>query len=178
MTRDLTFKLVVTEGDKPVYSANLSYEAVSDFVTNFPDKSDSNDFFILAAQHPVSTVREQVAYKDSLNSDTVEILKNDASISVLRHLVRSSAFRETASQDYLEKIIPLDVEIARNIASEIQLFEQADVNKLATFLAGNPDPSVAASLAQNYSTPKKILKALTTHKDPYIAAEAKARLEK
>ena len=105
------------------------------------------------------------------------MLSKDTSIGVLRNLVRSNAFKENATQAQLEQLIKLDTEIAQSIAGNVEGYEQADVNKLATLLAANDDPSVVASLAQNYSTPKKILKTLTTHSDPYVASEAKARLD-
>lgn len=177
MSKDLLFKLVVSESGKEKYTANLSYEAVSNIVSSFADNADSNDFFILAAQHAASSVRENVAYKDNLSAEVVEILSKDSSIGVLRNLVRSSAFRENATQVELERLIKLDTEIAQSIANNVDGFEQADTNKLAGLLATNEDPSVVASLAQNYSAPKKVLKTLVNHPDPYVASEAKARLE-
>lgn len=177
MAKDLVFKLIVTNGGKEAYSANLSYEAVANVTSSFADNSENNDYFILAAQHPASTVRENLAYKDNLSSEVVELLSKDTSIGVLRNLVRSNAFKENATQAQLEQLIKLDTEIAQSIAGNVEGYEQADVNKLATLLAANDDPAVVASLAQNYSTPKKILKTLTTHSDPYVASEAKARLD-
>ena len=177
MAKDLVFKLVVSNGGKEAYSANLSYEAVSSIASGFSDNSDSNDFFLLAAQHPASSVRENVAYKDQLSTEVVELLSKDNSIAVLRNLVRSSAFRSFATQELLEKLIQLDTEVAQSIANNVESFENGDVNKLSTLLANHEDPSVVVSLAQNYSTPKKILKTLSTHSDPYVASEAKARLE-
>jgi hypothetical protein len=177
MPKKIIFKIVVLEDGKEKFSENLSYEAASNIVSNFPDRIESNEFFLLAAQHPASTVRENVAYKDKLTSDVVEILANDGSVAVLRNLVRSNAFRETASQDLLEKLISLDVEIAQSIAGSVESFEQADANKLAAAIATHEDPSVVSSLAGNYSTPKKILKTLINHPDPYVASEAKSRLD-
>ena len=177
MAKDLVFRLVISEAGKETYSANLSYEAVSNIVSNYSDNIESNNFFVLAAQHAASTVRENVAYKDNLSSDVVKVLSQDSSIAVLRNLARSNAFRENATQDLLERLIKLDTEIAQTVAGSVESFEQADVNKLATLLAAHSDPSVLASLAQNYSTPKKVLKTLVNHPDPYVAREAKARLE-
>jgi hypothetical protein len=177
MAKDLVFKLVISEAGKDTYTAKLSYEAVSNIVSNYSDNKESNDFFALAAQHAASTVRENVAYKDNLSADVVNVLSQDSSIAVLRNLARSSAFKENATQDLLDRLIKLDTEIAQTIASNVESFEQADVNKLAALLATHSDPSVVASLAQNYSTPKKVLKTLVNHPDPFVASEAKARLE-
>jgi hypothetical protein len=177
MSKELVFKLVVSESGKEAYSVNLSYEVVSSIVSDFPDNESSNDFFRLAAQHAASVVRENVAYKDHLNSDVLEILSKDSSISVLRNLVRSQAFRENVTQEELVALIKLDTEIAQTIANNVDSYEQADVNELASLLSKHEDPSVVYSLAQNWGTPKEILKTLLTHPDPYIANEAKTRLE-
>jgi hypothetical protein len=176
MSKNLTFKLIISEDGSEKFSTNLSYDAVSSIVSNYPDNKESNDFLFFAAQHPASGVRENVAYKDNLNSDVLEILSADNSITVLRNLVRSNAFKEHVTQSELERLITLDTEIAQTIAYNVEAFEQADTNKLATLLTEHSDPSVAANLAQNYSTPKRILKILANHPDPYVASQAKERL--
>jgi len=177
MSSDLIFKIIVSESGKEKYSANLPFETVSNIVSSYPDNKSSNDFFHLAARHSASSVRENVAYKDNLSEEIVELLAADNSISVLRNLVRSSSFRKNASQQLLEKMISLDVEIAQSIANSVESFEQADINELAALLVAHHDPSVALSLASNYSLPKKILKTLLNHYDSSVANEAKSRLE-
>jgi hypothetical protein len=173
----LKFTIHASDDGKEVFTAPLSYEAFANIISNYPDHEDSNDFFLLAVKHPASTVRENIAYKDHLSSEVIEILAKDKSVSVLRNLVRSSAFKEQASHEMLEKLINLDIEIAQSIAGDVESFQEADVTKLANLLAVHEDPSVVASLANNYSAPKKILKKLLTHPDPYVANAAKARLE-
>jgi hypothetical protein len=42
---------------------------------------------------------------------------------------------------------------------------------------GLSDPSISYALAGNYNTPKKLLKELLGHPDPYVSSEAKRRLE-
>jgi hypothetical protein len=173
----IKFTLHASDDGKEVFTAPLSYEALANIISNYPDHDDSNDFFLLAAKHPACIVRENIAYKDHLSAEVVEILAKDRSVPVLRHLVRSSAFREQATYEQLEKFINLDIEIAQSIANNVELFQEADIVKLANLLAAHEDPSVAASLADNYNAPKKILKKLLTHPDPYVANAAKARLE-
>ena len=177
MSSKFEYKLVVTENGKEVLSTVLSYDAVSSIVSNAGDSKDNFDLFTLAASHPASAVRENVAYKDNIPESVVKQLSADKSISVLRNLVRSKKYKEHASLDELEKLFSLDTEIARSIASDIESFSEADTNKLYTIAASHSDPSVVASLAGNYSAPKKILKSLLTHADPYVVSEAKRRLE-
>lgn len=177
MQNYLVFKLVVSEAGKETYSTVLSYEAVECLVSNFQDKEVNNDFFAIAAKHSASIVREYVADKNFLSADVVEILSKDNSIGVLRNLARSSAFKKNATQELLERFITLDHEVAQSIARDVESFEQADANKLATLLASHSDPSVVASLAENYSAPKKVLKTLLTHSDSSIVNRAKENLE-
>ena len=177
MSSKLLFKLVIEDSGEEVFSKPLSYETVANIVSSYEDADESNGFFALAAQHPASTVRENVAYKDKLSEEILGMLINDKSIPVLRNLVRTEAFKENASAEVIERLIKLDVEIAQNIAGDIDSYQQADASKLCTLILGLDDPSILASLAGNYSTPKKILKELINHSDPYVAAEAKRRLE-
>jgi len=64
MSNELEFKIVIEESGKQVYSCTLSYDNVASIVSNCDDNSRNNDFFALAAKHPASTVRENVASKD------------------------------------------------------------------------------------------------------------------
>jgi len=177
MSKKLVFKLVVTANGEEVLSKLLSYEAVSNIVSNASDNKDNEDLFTLAASHPASIVRENVAYKDRMPEAAVEILSSDKSISVLRNLVRSKKFKELATLDLLEKLLTLDSEIAQTIAGDIESYSEADSAKLVGIIATHSDPYVVASLAGSYSTPKKVLKTLLNHADPYVVSEAKGRLE-
>ncbi len=177
MSGKLEFKLVVLEDGQEVLSKLLPYEAVSNIVSNASDNKDNEDLFLLAARHPASSVREYVAYKDRLPDAAVKLLAADKSISVLRNLVRSKKFREHATIEELEKFLVLDTEIAQTIAGDIDSYSEADTTRLAEFVAAHSDPSVVAVLAGSYSTPKKILKSLLKHHDPYVVSEAKERLE-
>lgn len=177
MAKDLVFKLVISEAGKEAYTAILSYEAVENIVSSYPDNKENNDLFALAAQHAAATVRVSVAEKDNLSADVVNVLSQDSSISVLRRLVHSDAFKTNATQDLLERLIKLDTEVAASIADNVESFEQADVNKLTTLLAAHSDPSVVASLAENHMLPKKVLKTLVNHPDSCVSNAAKARLK-
>ncbi len=177
MRSNIQFTIQATEDGKEVFTAPLSYDALADIVSNYPDHDDSNDFFLLAARYPAATVRENLAYKNHLSAEVLDILIKDSSVSVLRNLVRSDAFREYASHELLDKFINLDIEMAQSIASYVETFQEADAVKLANLLALHEDPSVVASLADNYRTPKKILKKLLMHTDPHVVQLAKSRLE-
>lgn len=156
-----------------IYEAPVSYDALSSFASNALDCESNEEFFAALSQHPSSSVREQVAYKDKLNEDTVMALAGDSSISVLRNLVRSSGFRRYATEDLVLELIDRDVEIACTIAQNFESFENVDRQKVIDQLISSNDPAVVAAVAGNYSSPKKTLKELLKHPDPYVAEEAK-----
>jgi hypothetical protein len=177
MSSKLVFKLVVEDGGKEVFSEPLSYETISNIASSYDDSKDSSKFFALAARHPASSVRENIAYKDNITKETLSLLKIDKSLAVLRNLVRTEAFKKNASEEDIERLIHLDVEIAQNIAGDIDSYEQADAVKLCAIFLSMEDPSILASLAGNYSAPKKVLKELANNPDPYVALQAKKQLE-
>lgn len=176
MAPKLEFKLVVSENGNEVLSTTLSYEAMRNIISNASDNKDNSELFSLAAKHPAAEVREQVAHKDNLLPDAIELLSKDKSVSVLRNIVRTKKFKESASFEELGALLALDSEIAESIARDVEDYTEVDTNKLAQAIAEHPDPMVVAGLAGNYSTPKKILKSLLKHSDPYVVSEAKERL--
>ncbi len=155
----------------------LSYESLGSLISSYIDDAAGNELFEAAATHPSSSVREQVAYKENLSEAAVEILKKDKSINVLRCLARTQAFRKYATFEDVERLISLDVEVAQSIASYHESFELIESSKIIEILLKSSDPSVLASLASNYSTPKKITKTLLNYPDPYVANEAKSRMK-
>lgn len=177
MANDYSYKLVVEQNGKQVVTKTLTYKMVSDFTSTLDDSDENNDFFEVAAYHSASSVRENVASKDSISIAVMETLSTDNSIAVLRNLVNSSCFRENASEEMVEILINMDVEIAESIASYIGSFENVDTNKLASLLSESTEPSILATLAGNSDTPKKILKILSNHQEPEVASQAKSSLD-
>lgn len=177
MSNSLKFKIVISEKGDESFSAALSFEDVMSIVQNCPDDAKHHEFFALAARHPASSVREAVACKDCLAEETVRELCKDSSISVLRNLVRSLGFRKYAPEEEVLRLLGLDSEIAQSVADNLESFQQLDASELASILAEHQDPSVVASVAGNYSAPKKIVKGLVGHPDPYVARQAVERLK-
>jgi hypothetical protein len=99
MSSKLVFKLVVEDGGKEVFAEPLSYETISNIASSYDDSKDSNKFFALAARHPASSVRENIAYKDNISKEILSLLTADKSLPVLRNLVRTEAFKKNASEE-------------------------------------------------------------------------------
>jgi hypothetical protein len=177
MSRNLVYKISISDGKKELYSSELSFNEIQDLISSADDNLANEKLFELAASHPSEVVRENVAYKDNINQETWEILSEDTSINVLRRLVNSDSCKRNASQKQLEEWIKLDVEIAKNIAGYLDRYEEADIDQLAKVLSEHTDPSVVSEVASNSSIPKKYLKNLTKNNDPQVANNAKRSLE-
>ena len=177
MSKALEFSIVITENGNTVLTKPLSFEFVASIISNFDDNITNSDIFGLAAHHLASGVRENVAYKDAITEDTIQILAQDGAINVLRNLVRTSKFKELATLEQLERLMQRDPEIAISIAGDIDSYSNVDTTKLVDEILKNSDPSVTAALAGGYNTPKKILKSLLSHPDPYVVSQAKFRLD-
>jgi uncharacterized protein/TPR repeat protein len=152
-SNNLTFKLIVTEGDQTLFSTPVSYDAVANIISNTPNTSSetNEELFLIASKHPAVSVREYVACKYYLSKEIIEILSKDTSVSVLRNLVRSSAFREYADLESIKNMISLDVEVAQTIASDVDNFNQVSGSEIAALVNDHGDPAVIATLESNYA---------------------------
>lgn len=177
MTSSIKFKLVIEQDGEDVLDTFLSYEEISNFISNADDDVANTKLYEFAALHSSSQVRENVASKNSLNETTVQVLQADPSISVLRNLVLSKKFRECASSQLLERYISMDTELARSIASDIESFGGTATVQLAKIISEHTDPAVLACLARNYQTPKNVLKSLADSCDSLVAREARRQLQ-
>jgi len=177
MKKEIKYNLTITEDGKEIYADAISYEAMSSIISNSPDLKYFENLYLAASKSTSSVVRENVAYKENLNKETVEILIKDDSINVLRSLVRNKGFKKYAAHDDIERLFLLDAEIAKDIAGYFVSFENADSEKLIKIILDSNDPGILYALVGSYNSPKKILKDLSEHSDPYVASEAKNRLE-
>lgn len=177
MSNKVSFRVTICDGKKELYSADMSFNEVQDYISAADDDVLNQKLFELAACHSSELVRENVAYKDNIDEKTWNNLSEDTSINVLRRLVTTDATRAYASQEKLENWIKLDAELARSIANHIDRYQNADVDDLAIALSNHSDPSVLAELAGNSDTPKKLLKILLKHPDTRVSLNAKRALD-
>lgn len=180
MEKNLTFKLVVTDNDNAdcvISETKLPYDAVANTISYLPESKALNDFYKFAALHPAPNVRENIAYKDKISEEVFKILSEDKSISVLRSLTRSGAFKKYADETLVKKLINLDSECAQNIAGSLEELEHVDSDNVLNLLVSSRDPSIRYSMVNNYSTPKRILKMFLDDIDSQVSEEAKQRLE-
>lgn len=176
MESKLDYKIVIEENGSVVYSANLSYNNLSYLVSNYGDTGENNDFFSLVARHSSAAVRQSVASKDSLSEEVFNVLVDDSSVSVLRSLVSAEPFKEYATDEIIERLVKIDVEIAVAIAEQWDSFKQANPTRTCAMLMQLSDPSVLEALARSDRLPKKLLKQLLNHPDPAVVETARSSL--
>lgn len=169
-------KLLIELDDAEAFTGELGSEAVSGLTGRLADVAENKEVFGYLAQYVSSEVRYDIAYKDNLNEETVELLSQDASIEVRRRLCNQRSFLEWASTELLLEYISADIDCAKTIARCVVDYSKADANKLAIELCKHSDPDVRNSLASNWGA-KKFVKQLLSDPDASVRATAKRTLE-
>jgi len=170
------FKLVIEAEGVEVFSEELGSECVSGLTGRLQDIADNKDLFGYLAKCPSSEVRNDIAYKDNLNEETVELLSKDTSIEVRRTLCGQTPFREWATTELLLEYIGADIECAKTIAGSLGDYSNVDANKVAIALCKHSDPDVRNALAGSWGAPKRFVKQLLSDPDASVRASAKRTL--
>jgi hypothetical protein len=155
----------------------LPYSSLASVISDARDSEENEGLFRAAARHPSSDVREAVAYKDNLDTETLEVLSKDPSPSVVRNLVGRAAFKRWVSSERLFELVQADPDVAETVAQNIEAYDNVDLSELARVLLQIADPQVRYALAGNYSCPKSVTKSLTRDPDPQVRREAQERLK-
>ncbi|CAN1503980.1 hypothetical protein MCEREM21A_00585 [Sphingomonadaceae bacterium] len=171
------FKLTIEIDGAAVIQEYLGSECVSALAGRIPDVAENKSIFGHIAKSSSSEVRSEIAYKDHLNEDTVELLSQDASIDVRRRICSQSSFREWASTEILLEYIRADIECAKTIAGNISEYSNADVNEVAIEICEHADPDVRNALAGSWGAPKKFLKKLLSDPDASVRSSAQRSLD-
>lgn len=170
-------KLVICRDEKIVYETPMSFRVVEQVVSYWPDNQESSELFDILSEHPAAQVREYVCDKEFLGEKTADKLAQDSSLAVLRRIISNEVFRRIATEDSILQLVAKDNEIATTVGGNFESFKNADTQKIIDQLLLSSDPSILLSLAENYSTPRKVLKSLASHHDPSIADQAKKSLK-
>ena len=158
---------------------NIGIELAGNIASYLNDNESNQEIFHELAQHTSSSVRKEIAYKDNLSKETAKLLLADKDVSVLNNLLRSDSVKEVFNDDDFKYILSTNNEEAiENVISYLDDYVSlSDADEcLNEILALNSD-YLTLQVANNYNTPKKILKKLLKHNDPDIVAAAKSSLE-
>jgi hypothetical protein len=165
----MQIKLMVDE-----HEIQLGCEAIESLVGNLPDDDESlADLFHKLAQSNIAGVRAAIAGKRVISEETVVHLASDPSPEVIDAIVSTQCGK--LSELALTQIIARDWSgVNRNIARNVEDYNQSDITVVAKLLAGN---AVRAALASNGRAPKLIVRQLLKDSDPEVRRLAQDTLK-
>ena len=161
--------LVIIDGQEFV----IGTSAIQSLVTSTPDDIANSTLFSLLAKHPAATVRWAVACKEKLAPETAILLSKDKDLDILRSIVRNETFRKVATDKDLKRLFEIgDRNLRESIANNPETYENCEYNLILKLILDCKDSGIRTSLAENYKTPKRILKILKNDSDPDVRSAA------
>lgn len=176
MGRGMEFKLVITEGNQHVASTYLGHEVLSQIAartTNWQEGPVYRELHRYLVQYPHPEVWREVA-ATARDVDVFEALLEKRDCMTLSRLASNEFFLRSAKQEQVLYLIAYDASVAVEIAryrSCLNESEFIDINEIHEALIALKNYEVDAALAGDSSF-KKIVKQMSKHPDPFVAAEA------
>jgi lysozyme family protein len=122
-------------------------------------------------------VRAAVARKSAISEETVANFASDSSPEVIGALVNAQCRK--LSESAIVQIVQRNWSaVNRDIAHNVESFDQSDTTALAKLLAGSADPSVRAALASNSGSPKVVVRQFLNDPDPDVRRLARNTLKR
>lgn len=141
------------------------------------DSENNKEIFHALAGSKSANIRKEIASKDSISENTAILLLNDHDPKVLEEIIRNDIAKSIITDELIDNIISIENEdLLVQIANNYEGFENLDIEDVAKKLISLDNPTVTYAVADNYSTPKKVLKNLLKHSDPDISNAAKKSL--
>jgi len=166
-------KLMFDEREVPI-----GCEALASLVESLPDEDESLiDLFDALARSSAAVVRAAVARKSAISEETVANFASDSSPEVIGALVNAQCRK--LSESAIVQIVQRNWSaVNRDIAHNVESFDQSDTTALAKLLAGSADPSVRAALASNSGSPKVVVRQFLNDPDPDVRRLARNTLKR
>ena len=143
-----------------------------------PDTPLYSDIFHILSQSGDAEVRSDLAYKDNLKEETVALLLEDKDTNVLNRILNNSTAEGIVTTEQLISFVNNgNTDIVKTIIQNLLNYENVDIDKVVDEILDMNNPSLALTLAEGWSVPKRILKRLVESDDPDISYAAKKSLE-
>ena len=147
----------------------IGSHAIESLVGSARDHVANTKMFVALAKHPSSSVRQAVAYKDKINPETAMALSNDSDLEVVRTIARNEIFKKIASEQVLKRLLEIgDRILSDTIATNLKYYENCDYDPIVEIILASKDPAIRLSIAENYDTPKRVLKKMANDPDPDV----------
>ncbi|WP_157493430.1 hypothetical protein [Desulfonatronovibrio magnus] len=169
------FELKISVNGK---SSTLDFEAADEILYSIPEKRKYNRIIAEFAKSSLPQARMEVAGRESISREVVNILVEDNQIDVLRNLVSNRKARKMIPENSLLRLIKTeDYEILETVADNMHAFSMCDPDILAKRLCRSENPRVRHSLAEDQLLDKRIMEILSNDYVGEVAAKAKETLE-
>ena len=144
----------------------IGVNELNDIIYAIKDHEANQVLFAKFSKHASAKVRRTIADKSKIDSETAKTLATDKDIEVLRAVVRNEAFRGIAEDTDLTRMIQMeDIDLCNYIVFGLEYFENCDADKIINLLVSSKDPNIRMAAAENWNTPKKILKKFAADED-------------
>ena len=168
------------EIDGETIGAELGFQALENIIWSIPDTKENTAMFAALAKHPYPRIRENIASKQNLDSESLTMLSEDKNSDVVSAVVCTETFRAFVSAEQIESIFSRGHERPiREIISYASNFKKVSVEEIEKFLKDSDiqDPEVFLTAAQSYDLSPNFLEELAQHPDASVAVAAKEQLK-
>ena len=156
----------------------VGVELLGRIAGNLEAHESNQEIFHVLAQSASANIRQEIAYKDTISEETALLLLGDKDSAVLERIVRNNVAKVVMDEEILDNILKVANEaVLKEIANDCENYENIKSEDVVKKLLEIGNPSVTLTVAENYSTPKKVLKALLKNSDPDIARAAQKSLD-
>jgi hypothetical protein len=158
---------------------NVGVELTTNIASYINDNEVNQEIFHQLAQHSSSAIRKEIAYKDNISTETAELLLKDKDSTVLMNILRNQVTKELFTDDDFEYFLSFNnEELISDMIGYLDDYENlSDLNSCYAKIIDLENNYLTLQIANNYNTPKKILKKLLKHNDPDIVIAAKNSLD-
>jgi hypothetical protein len=148
----------------------MGIDVLSRILYNIPDSENNKtyqEFYAKLATHKSASIRKEVANKNFLSEDTVKKLLRDSDCGVLENIVRSDSTKKYFDEEDFEYILSTNSEIViENVIGNLNDFECIEnVDACYNKILDLENNYLTLKIAENYSSPNRILKKLCKHED-------------
>lgn len=156
----------------------MGSEFLQDVVSTIPDTPVYEALYFELSKNTNATIRADVAWKDSLSSETVQLLLQDKNTDVVNRILNHDKAGSIISGKHLKKLISSgDTDIVKTIIQNISNYENINIDEVVDDILELNDPGLTLALVSEWNIPKRILKKLSKFEDVDIAYAAKKSLE-
>jgi len=143
-----------------------------------PDSPAYEILFSALAKADNAEIRSGVADKENITDETAKVLLNDTDPRVLDRILNNGIAKSIVTTDHLKNIMRIGGnDVIKTIISNISEYDEADMEEVVNLILKMNSPGLNLALAENYQTPKRILKKLLKSDDPDIQNAARRSLE-